>query len=61
MANRIVDPHNNKTASYIVYKVIQNVIVGLCFAIVVIYIIGQFFIKNPPLFDTYCERLETVW
>ncbi len=60
MTNRTSDSYTNNTSD-ITYKIIQRVVAVLCLGIVIIYIIGQFFIKNPELFDTYCERLDTVW
>ena len=50
-----------RSASDIIYKIIQGIVAMLCFCIVIIYIIGQFFTKNPVLYDTYFERLDTVW
>ncbi len=50
-----------RSVSDIIYKIIQGIVAVLCFCIVIIYIIGQFFTKNPVLYDTYFERLDTVW
>lgn len=50
-----------KTATDLTYKIIQGIVAVLCIGIAVIYIIGQFFTKNPVLYDTYFERLDTVW
>lgn len=61
MANRTVNTQTNRTPSDITYKVIQRVVAALCLGIGIIYVIGQFFIKNPSFYDTYCERLDSVW
>ncbi|MBR1862176.1 MAG: response regulator [Lachnospiraceae bacterium] len=45
----------------ILYKVIQNTVAVLITFTVIVYITGQFFVKNPSFYNPECEKYPGIW